>query len=76
MIPKVEITEAVFDFGNITTLSSSSTKTLTFTNASEIRAALLLDLRTEETNNDAPEGIECLYISQQEEDEDSVLHSV
>lgn len=76
IIPKVEILEEEFNFGNITTLGNSITLKMTVVNNSLIPADLVLDLRTEEENPQAPDGIECLEIKPHDEADDSLLHSV
>ena len=45
IIPKVEIVEEEFDFGNITTLGTSNQLSLTLVNNSSIAVELVLDLR-------------------------------
>lgn len=62
IVPQVEILEEKFDFGNITTLGNASQLRLTLVNSSEIPAELILDLRTQDENPDAPDGIDCLDV--------------
>jgi hypothetical protein len=51
ILPKVEILEHEFDFGNITTLGNSTPYKMTLVNKSNIKADLTLDLRGEEEND-------------------------
>jgi hypothetical protein len=76
IIPKVEILEDEFNFGNITTLGNSIPLKMTVVNNSSISTDLVLDLRTEEENASAPDGIECLDIKPCEDADESLLHSV
>ena len=50
IIPKVEILEEGFDFGNITTLGNSQILKMTVVNNATIPTELVLDLRSEEEN--------------------------
>ena len=49
---------------------------MTVVNNSSISADLVLDLRTEEENPLAPDGIECLEIKPCDDADESLLHSV
>lgn len=62
ILPQIDIQEDQFDFGKITTFNNSGTLKMTITNKSSISAELVLDLRTDEENPDAPDGIDCLKV--------------
>jgi hypothetical protein len=62
VIPNVQILEEEFNFGNITTLGNSIILKMTVVNSSLIPADLVLDLRNDDENEYAPDGIECLEI--------------
>lgn len=76
IIPKIDILEEDFNFGNITTLGNSITLKMTVVNNSSISADLVLDLRSEEENPQAQDGIECLEIKPCDDSDESLLHSV
>lgn len=76
IIPKVEILQEEFNFGNITTLGNSITLKMTLVNNSTIAADLILDLRSEGENPEAPDGIECLEVKPADDADESMLHSV
>ena len=76
VIPKVEIIQDCFNFGNITTLGNSIALKMTVTNNSNIPSELILDLRTGSENSLAPEGIECLEVKAAEDADESLLQSV
>ncbi|CAD8106047.1 unnamed protein product [Paramecium primaurelia] len=75
IIPKVEIEQDIFEFGNVTTLGTSNSIPLTFINSSPVTVELILDLRTQNDNPRAPDGIECLEIKPIDEEE-QVMHSI
>jgi hypothetical protein len=60
VIPAVEILQDQFDFGRLTTLGNEGSLKMTIQNNSQIGAELILDLRGEKDNPDAPDGIECI----------------
>jgi hypothetical protein len=60
VVPRIEITQPEFDFGNITTLGNAGVLPMTLTNNATISAELVLDLRREDENPEAPEGVDCL----------------
>lgn len=62
IIPRVSVKEAAFDFGKITALGNSSDLEMSLINESAIEAYLVLDLRSEEDNSEAPDGIDCLSV--------------
>jgi hypothetical protein len=49
---------------------------MTLTNNSSIPVEMVLDLRGEEENHQAPIGIDCLDIVLDQDNEESILHSV
>ena len=49
---------------------------MTLVNNSAIAADLILDLRSEGENPDAPDGIECLEVKPADDADESMLHSV
>ena len=62
IIPKIEILEDDFDFGNITTLGTSTQHQMTLVNNSNVPVELVLDQRPPSENPRAPDGIDCLEI--------------
>jgi hypothetical protein len=62
IIPDVVIVEDEFNFGNITTLGNSNILTMNVVNRSSISADLVLDMRGDDDNPSAPDGIECLEV--------------
>lgn len=76
IVPKVEIKEAGFDFGKITTLGNSGVLPMTIQNLSNIDAELMLDMRGEDQNPDCPDGIDCLAITPVEDLDESVFKVV
>ncbi|EAR97253.2 flagellar associated protein (macronuclear) [Tetrahymena thermophila SB210] len=76
IIPKVYIRESAFNFGKITALGNQGEKEMNLVNESAIEAYLVLDLRTEDENPDAPDGIDCLTIVSLDKLEESILKQV
>ena len=76
IIPEVVILEDEFNFGNITTLGNSTILLMSVVNKSQISAELVLDMRGDNENPTAPDGIECLDVKMADEADDSFLHSV
>jgi hypothetical protein len=74
IIPRVEIIQPEFNFGNITTLGNSITLKMTVINNSSIPADLILDLRTDIEN--PPDGLDCLDVKPADDADESLLHSV
>ncbi|CAD8117028.1 unnamed protein product [Paramecium sonneborni] len=75
IIPKIEIEQMNFEFGNVTTLGTSNQMPLTLVNSSPVSVELVLDLRPQSENPKAPDGIECLEFKPQDDD-DTIMHSV
>ena len=58
-------------------MSKAGVEKMNLINQSPIPVELVLDLRNEEDNPEAPDGIECLdVIPDEENDAESILHSV
>lgn len=64
IIPNIFIKEEFFDFGDVTTLGNQTPLPLTIVNKSEVEAELLFDLRGEDLNPEASEGVDCLVVKQ------------
>jgi len=58
----VSIRESGFNFGKITALGNSSDLELNLVNDSQINANLVLDLRGDNENFSAPDGVDCLNV--------------
>ncbi|CAD8050766.1 unnamed protein product [Paramecium sonneborni] len=67
IVPNVIITQQLFDFGDVTTLGNQTALPLTIVNKSNVEVKLILDLRNEDINPDANEGVGCLILKQQSE---------
>ncbi|EGR30900.1 hypothetical protein IMG5_121460 [Ichthyophthirius multifiliis] len=76
IIPQVMIQEEYFDFGNLTTLGNQGIQKMLLVNRSDIPADLILDMRTNQELQGAQEGVECLEVQVDGEDEESILNSV
>lgn len=72
----MEILQDTFDFGKLTTLGNEGSLRMLLVNHSLIGAELILDLRPEKDNPDAPDGIDCLQILEAGDNDESVLRSV
>ncbi|CAD8120827.1 unnamed protein product [Paramecium sonneborni] len=69
IIPKIEIEQDIFDFGNVTTLGTSNQIPLTFINSSPV------SIQEHQRQSQSPDGIECLEIKPQDEEE-KFIHSI
>lgn len=69
IVPELQIVEADFDFGQVTTLGNQGSLPLTLVNCSGIDAEVIFDLRGEELNPSAADGVQCLELVQLGEDD-------
>ena len=87
MIPNIKVREPLFDFGSITTLSSSKQKIsyffilVTIQNKSPVPAILSLDLRERLENIKESSGMDCIEITplletMDDKDEQSIIKSI
>jgi len=81
VLPKVCVMEDELNFGEVTTLGTSSSLKMTLVNYSNIPATLILDLRDRDDGPKEYEGVECLEVEARKEnktenDESSIMVSL